>query len=44
MQLIILVSGKGSRLKNKTAKKPKCSSQQKPIIDYMSNLINSIKQ
>ena len=45
MQLIILASGKGSRLKNKTAKKPKCLVEvnKKPIIDYMSNLINSYK-
>ena len=41
MQLIILASGKGSRLKEKTSKKPKCLVEVngKPIIDYMSILI-----
>ena len=45
MQLVILASGKGSRLKNKTAKKPKCLVEvnKKPIIDYMTSLIYSNK-
>ena len=45
MQLIILASGKGSRLKEKTSKKPKCLVEVngKPIIDYMSILIEKKK-
>lgn len=41
MQLIILASGKGSRLKEKTSNKPKClvKVNGKSIIDYMSELI-----
>ena len=41
MQLIVLASGKGSRLKEKTSKKPKCLVEVngRTIIDYMSELI-----
>tara|TARA_B100001057_G_C22794988_1_gene929228 strand:+ start:415 stop:1122 length:708 start_codon:yes stop_codon:yes gene_type:complete len=46
MQLIILASGRGSRLKKLTAKIPKClvKIRSKPIIDYISDNFKKFDQ
>ena len=46
MQLIILASGRGSRLKKLTAKIPKClvKIRSKPIIDYISDNFKKFNQ
>jgi len=46
MQLVILASGKGSRLKNKTKKIPKClvKVNKISIIDYNEKFINKFKK
>ena len=45
MQLVILASGKGSRLKSKTKKIPKClvKVNKISIIDYNKKFINKVK-
>ena len=46
MQLVILASGRGSRLQNKTKKIPKClvNLKNKPIIDYNLKFFNKFKK
>ena len=45
MQLVILASGKGSRLKNKTKNIPKClvKINGKSIIDYNKKIFSEFK-
>ena len=46
MQLVILASGRGSRLQDKTKKIPKClvKLKGKPIIDYNLKFFNKFKK